>query len=456
MFDDPVVYVDIETTGGSYRTSRILEIAVIRVENGKITQEFNSILNPETRIPAQITALTGITATDTADKPTFSDIADELESILRGAIFVAHNVRFDYSFIKQEFGYIGRRFIPRLLCTVRLSRALYPLHKGHSLEALINRHSIPVQARHRAYDDAQAILYFTDLAYRERGRELFDEAVRKQLASQSLPPHLNVKDIDAIDNIPGVYIFRDESRLPLYVGKSITLKKRILSHFQSTSSKELKISQQVHHIETIATNSEFSALILESKLIKELQPIYNRLLRRVSKYAMLVASNEGGYRSLAVRSGSITDQTDLSSIYGMYRNRVQAKKKIEELARVFGLCSKLMGIEKTNGACFRYSLGSCKGACIGKETSDNYNRRFELALEHTKLAVWEYPAAVQVPLADTGESVVIENWVVKGFLSTEGELVTSDDEPSFDVDEYKIIRRFLKMNNSFVRPYYYG
>ena len=103
MFEYPVVFVDIETTGGSYRNSRILEIAVIRVEAGKIAQEFQTILNPETRIPAQITTLTGISAADTVGKPTFNEIASELASILKGAVFVAHNVKFDYSFIKQEF-----------------------------------------------------------------------------------------------------------------------------------------------------------------------------------------------------------------------------------------------------------------------------------------------------------------------------------------------------------------
>jgi len=453
MFEYPVVFVDIETTGGSYRTSRILEIAAIRVENGVVTREFSTILNPEVRIPPQITSLTGIQARDTIGKPTFQEIADELQDILQGAVFVAHNVRFDYSFIKQEYKRIAREFSPKLLCTVRLSRALYPLNRGHSLAALIERHAIPVSARHRAEDDARAILYFAELALREHGQEKFSKAVNMQLKSQSLPPHLNISDIETIDNVPGVYIFRDESRLPLYVGKSITLKKRVLSHFQSTSSKELKISQQVHHIETIKTGSEFAALILESKLVKELQPIYNRLLRRISQYAMLVATMEGEYKRIEIKTGSIDESTDLSSIYGMYRNRVQAKKKIEELTRLFQLCPKLMGIEKAKGVCFWYSLDRCKGACIGNESAASYNRRLEIALEHTKIAMWEYPSAIQVPLTETGESVVIENWVVRGFLNSDGEMVVSDSEPSFDMDEYKIIRRFLRLNRSLVRPY---
>lgn len=453
MFEYPVVFVDIETTGGSHRNSRILEIAVIRVEAGKIVQEFQTILDPETRIPAQITTLTGISAADTVGKPTFADIASELASILEGAVFIAHNVKFDYSFIKQEFAALGYKFLPRLLCTVRLSRALYPTLKGHSLAVLIERHSIPVSARHRAMDDARAIHYFAALAAKEHGNELFDNAVAKQLKSQSLPPHLNSSDIDKIDDAPGVYIFRDDANLPLYVGKSITLKKRVLSHFQSTSAKELKISQQVYRVETIKTNSEFAALILESKLIKELQPIYNRLLRRVSRYAKLVAKHENGYMNLHIEMGNVDTSTELDKIYGIYRNKMQAKKKVEELTKLFQLCPKLMGIEKTTHACFWYSLGKCKGACVGKEPAELYNRRFEIALEHTRVAMWDYPDAIRVPLSDTGESVVIHNWVIKGFLNAEGEMLLDDTEPNFDVDEYKIIRRFLKQNQAFISPY---
>lgn len=453
MFDYPVVFVDIETTGGSYRNSRVLEVAAIRFENGKITREFSTLLDPETYIPSHITALTGIRASDVEGKPVFADIADELADVMAGAVFIAHNVRFDYSFIKQEYALLGQQFSPKLLCTVRLSRALYSTQKGHSLAKLIERHNIPVAARHRALDDARAMLQFTTIAFEEHGFELFNEAVARQLKTQSLPPHLDATEINSIENVPGVYIFRDETRLPLYVGKSVTLKKRVMSHFQSPDSKELKISQQVHHVETIKTGSELAALLLESRLIKELHPIYNRLLRRVSLFAMLAKGEDGGYTTLSVKMGEIDASTHLSEIYGIFKNRTAAKKKIEEIIRVFNLCPKLMGVEKTQGACFNYSLGKCKGACIGKESSELYNRRVEIALEHSKIAMWEYPSAVAVPINEEGESVVVENWIIQGFLTAEGEMVINDIEPNFDVDEYKIIRRFLLQNRAMIRPY---
>jgi len=451
MFEYPVVFVDIETTGGSYRNSRVLEVAAIRFENGEVTKEFSTLVDPGTRIPPVITSITGITEQDIIGAPGFEDIADELLEVLDGAVFVAHNVRFDYSFLKQEFAMIGTTFSPRLLCTVRLSRYLYSDQKGHSLEKLIARHSIPVLERHRALEDARAILYFSQLAFDQHGPGSFADALTHQLKSQSLPPNLDLNELETIENVPGVYIFKDETHQPVYVGKSVTLKKRVLSHFQSTNPKEVKVSQGVYHVETIPTGSELAALLLESKLIKELKPLYNRMLRRVSMYAMLVKKEQDGYSNLAVVSGNVDNETDLSTIYGVYSNRMKAKQTIVELTRTFQLCPKLMGIEKGPGACFSYALGRCKGACIGKEDAASYNARFETALEQSKLSEWPYNGSIVVPVNEAGETVVIDNWIVQGFNDEDGNNLIVDAEPNFDLDEYKIIRRFIKENRGSIQ-----
>jgi len=452
MFDQPVVFVDIETTGRSYRNSRILEIAAIRVENGEIINEFSTILDPETYIPPQITRLTGIEKNDTLDKPTFSNIADELFELCEGATFIAHNVRFDYSFLRNEFAMVGIDFKPRLLCTVRLSRRLYAPLKGHSLAKLIERHDIPVLDRHRALADAQAIWYFAQLAYDEHGHDTFHNAVAHQLKSQSLPPNLLAGQLDDIADVPGVYIFQDENHRPLYIGKSVTLRKRIMSHFSDGHSKEVKLSQLVHHIETIPTSSELAALLLESKLIKEQMPIHNRQLRRVTHYAMLIRVDKDSYASVHVASGAINESTDTGLIYGTYPTRTKAKHKLDEITRTFQLCPKLMGLESGKGACFSHSLGKCFGACIGVEPAEKYNLRFEIALERNKLHSWPYEGAVVIPINETGESVIIDSWTVQGYLTSEGEQVMSDETPTFDLDEYKILRRFLRENKSLIRP----
>ena len=444
MFDFPVVFLDVETTGRSYRNSRVLEVAAIRYENGEVVKEFNTLLNPGERIPGMITSITGITEGDIVGAPEFVDIADQLLDMLSGAVLVAHNVRFDYSFLKQEFRLIGEQFNPKLLCTVRLSRRLYAGQRGHSLEKLIARHSIPVQDRHRALEDARAILYFAQRAYSEHGEEVFNEAVTHQLRTQYLPPHLDLDELSGIGDIPGVYIFRNDDRAPIYIGKSITLRKRILSHFQSTLPKEVKISQQIHSVETIPTGSELAALIMESKLIKELKPIHNRLLRRASSYAMLIKSESNGYPTLSIRSGKIDEGSDLKSIYGVYSNRVEAKSRLDELTRTFQLCPKLMGLEKAKGACFSKSLGKCQGACVGEESAMSYSHRFEVALEVSKLSEWPYEGSISIPVNKEGEQVWINNWIIQGFSDSEGRSIIDETEPGFDLDEYKIIRRFIK------------
>lgn len=449
MYDYPVVYVDIETTGGSARSSRVLEVAAIRVEPDGTTTEFASLIDPGTYIPSAITKITGIASGDVMGAPKFNDIADELHDILSGAVFIAHNVRFDYSFLKMEFNRLGMSFSPKLLCTVRLSRALYSGERGHSLAKLIERHDIPVLDRHRALADAQAIKYFAELAYDQHGDYTFNHMVERQLRTQYLPPNLDVEELESIGNVPGVYIFKDETGQPMYVGKSVTLKNRILSHFRDTSAREVKISQTVHHVETIPTGSELAALVLESKLVKELQPLFNRQLRRIWRYALLIKdTTETGYSSVTVRSGQVDAKTDLSKVYGVYPTRTKAKARIVELTRTFELCPKLMGIESGRGACFSYSLGRCRGACIGEESVELYERRFEIALEHNRVATWPYDSAVSVPINSTGEHVIINNWIIQGYMNTDGEQVFDDSEQTFDVDEYKIIKRFLKENST--------
>lgn len=454
MFDNPVVYVDIETTGGSYRNSRILEVAAIRVEGGEVVDEFSTLIDPETYIPRSITSLTGIVSGDVIGKPTFREIARDLADFMDEAIFVAHNVRFDYSFLKHEFAAVGIDFSPKLLCTVRLSRALYPMERGHSLAKLIERHNIPVAARHRALEDAKALLHFTKLAYQTHGAEVFNEALARQLKTQSLPPHIDVSIVQDIEDVPGVYIFRNEQKQPLYVGKSITLKKRVMSHFQSTSLKELRIAEQIHHIETIRTGSELAALLLESKLVKELQPIHNRLLRRQKQFAIVRSvPNSEGYTTLVTTLGNIEEGNEISEVYGIFKNRMQAKKKLEDLTKLFNLCPKLMGLEKGSGACFSYSLGRCKGACVGKESAELYNRRVEIALEKNKVASWQYDGAVTVPINQDGEQIIINNWIIEGYLDASGERVIHESDANFDIDEYKILYRFIRENTASVRPY---
>ena len=158
--DRPLVFLDVETTGSSPSNSRILEIGALRVENGKVVKQINQVLDPEEPVPPWITDLTGIHEQETYGQPVFAAMLGELEHLLSDAIFIAHNVSFDYSFMRSEYSKLGRSFDMDRLCTVRLSRALYPKERSHRLDAVISRHGYEVTNRHRAYDDAEVLHKF--------------------------------------------------------------------------------------------------------------------------------------------------------------------------------------------------------------------------------------------------------------------------------------------------------
>lgn len=447
MFEGDAVFVDIETNGGNGPRGRVIEVAAIRVAGGEIIDTFTSLVQPGSEIPHWITRLTGITNNDLVSAPYFEEIAAQLYAFMTDAVFVAHNVLFDYSFLKREFAASGYEFRPKLFCTVKLSRALWPEHRGHSLEKIIARHSIAVSARHRAYDDAQAMYEFVALTVKAKGHEAFMHNVAAQLKTKSLPPHVDHAVIANLPQQPGVYIFEDDTGAPLYVGKSVNIRSRVRSHFTSatTIAKELKMTLASHNITYITTETEVEALLLESAKVKELQPIFNRQLRRKTTQSILVRNYDThGYETISVKTTDLSAYRGLEHVYGVYTSRSQAKAALESAAKTFQLCPKLLGLEKTQGACFRYQLGLCKGACIGEELPTLYNRRVELALERSKIESWPFASAIAVRISST-RSIIVDQWVVTSVVEyAYDEPTATPIDSGFDIDTYKIIRSYIR------------
>lgn len=169
----PLVFLDIETTGGSPVSSRITEIGALRVEGGKVVGRFSQLVNPGEHVPSFITRLTGIDDSMLWDMPGFQGIADDLEAFLEGAVFVAHNVQFDYGFIKAEYHRLGRTFNMDRFCTAQLSRRLYPKQRRHNLDTIIEAHGLTVENRHRALDDARALHEFFESALKQHGVDVY-------------------------------------------------------------------------------------------------------------------------------------------------------------------------------------------------------------------------------------------------------------------------------------------
>lgn len=449
----PLAFVDIETTGGSHFNSRVLEIGVVRVERNQVVATYNTLLQPDEDVPSWITNLTGITTDDVVDAPRFAQVADDLAEILDGAVFVAHNVRFDYGFLRMEFDRLGVPFHPPLLCTVRLSRRLFPEFRTHKLAAIIERHGLAVAARHRAFDDAQALWQFYQLVQHEFDLDTVEEAVRAQLGSQSVPSQLDVEQVAALPEGPGVYIFEDEEGAPLYVGKSVTVRKRVLSHFSADYERgaEQSLAVRVRRLRGVATHGELSALLLESELIKDLQPPFNRAGRQRERMTLVLAdTTPDGYATVRLEDTGEIGAEAGGRLLATYTSLGRARPALVALVARYRLCPKLMGLERTGRACFASQLGKCDRACEGAEPPESYNERFAAAFGRLRVAEWPYggPVLITERRADMPGSsgVLVDNWcLLAGLRELEDGTVEVRPEPGrFELDRYRIIRTYLQ------------
>lgn len=468
MLPAKLAFVDIETTGMSALRGRIIEIGIVRVENGKVTQKYHQLINPQAYIPAEIEMLTGITLKDLENKPTFREIAGDILNILEDCVFVAHNVRFDYSFLKQEFLRQNITFNSKHFCTVKLSRLLYPQFTRHNLDAIIERFGFTCKNRHRAFDDAFIIWRFYKKAQKSFPGKSFTDAVNAALRRPSIPLLLKQHDLDSLPEQPGVYIFYGENGTPLYIGKSKNIKERVLSHFSGDihSPREMNITRQIQSIETIITAGELGALFLEAQLIKKQLPIYNRLLR--IKHELIALSQEtskDGYYQVKTTVINKIDPFNLDNFIGFFQSKKQAKNFLNNLASEFNLCGKLLGLEKTNTSCFGYRLDKCNGACVSKEPVIKYNFRFLTATVKSKIRRWPYhgPIIIKEKNDTSGfsEYFLIDKWCFLGSIREEHELnlVTNKlsgqtTQYNFDLDMYKILLRYLnkEKNRLSVKP----
>lgn len=451
ILQEPVCFVDIETTGLNYVNGRVIEVGVVRVENGQVVRTFNQLIDPEAPLPYFITKLTGISDGDLADAPTFHQIVDELHDILDGALFVAHNVRFDYSFLKAEFKRTGRDFTPKQLCTVKLSRALYPEHRTHKLADVIERHNIQVSARHRAYDDAAVLWEFLQIVQRNFAAEVVTAALGKQIKQPAMPKGLDPAFVNALPDGHGVYVFEDEAGRALYIGKSVHVRTRVRSHFGADHEhiSEFKIAQHIRNIRVHETVGELASLLLESRLIKELQPVYNKKLRKTEKLTLARhIPDEQGYLQVVLEEANGIDPDSLETLLAVYTHRGKAREALEVLAKEHVLCPKLLGLEKSKAACFLRQLRKCRGACEGAEPAALYNERLLAAFERKRVDDWPYASPIlvtEVGANETVSGVVIDRWCIVGHVTQEAHCspVFTAMQRAFDLDTYKILRAQL-------------
>lgn len=462
LFDRPVACLDVETTGASPQHDRITEIGIVELAPDGSLSEWSTLVNPECRIPAFIEQLTGISNAMVEDAPSFAQVAAELRERLQGRVFVAHNARFDYAFIKNEFRRLEQDFRADTLCTVRLSRRIFPQHFKHNLDSLIQRLGIKTEARHRALADARVLAVFLQQLDQQHDAELVQQAIRQVMAKPALPPHIPEHLVDDLPEGPGVYLFYGDNDMPLYVGKSTGIRARVLSHFSGDhrSTKELRISQQLKRIECRETAGELGALLLEARLVKSLQPIHNQRLRRendLCSWQLGDAANGG--KTLTLRYAADLDFGRAGQLYGTFTSQRKAVETLRNLADAHQLCLVQLGVEKAArgkaAACFGFQLKKCRGVCCGKEHPLQHDIRLMQALTRLKLQSWPYAGAVAIREDRHGrqEWHVVDHWRHLGTARAEheiAEILEGASSAVFDLDTYKLLAKHLRQPGALV------
>ncbi len=453
MLPKALCFLDLETTGTNPRYNRIIEVGIIRIEDNKIVKKINTLINPESGVPDFIKGITGINSSDVENAPLFYEVKDEIKEILVDAILVAHNVRFDYGFLKNEFKRCGESFSNKHFCSIKLTRQLFPGLDHYNLDSVISKFDLKCKKRHRAYDDAKVIfdLYIKLQSIVET--TVLENAINSALKMPSIPINLSQSALENLPETPGVYIFYGEGSEPIYIGKSVNIRDRVLSHFSGdhASAKEMQIAQLIHNVETIPTAGELGALLLESTLIKKHKPLYNSMLRDARKMVILKSTvDKNGFNTIETLETDKIEATETENIIGIFKSRKQLKDHLHELAKQFNLCPKLLGLDHSKSVCFYYHLNICFGACDNREIALKYNMRFTEAFYKYKIKRWAFETPVIIKeTGETNEGFVVDKWCLLGRVKTEDDLQEISNDYIFDLDTYKILSKFIsKPKNS--------
>ncbi len=402
--------LDIETTGGKYNEEGITEIAIYRFDGQRITDQFASLINPERSIQPFVVNLTGINSDMLRNAPKFYDVAKRIIEIMEGCILVAHNAQFDNRILSTEFDRLGYSFEKESLCTVELAQRLIPDMPSYSLGKLVRSLGIPISGRHRAQGDAMATIeLFKLLLAKDSSKEIITESIRKDPKR-----HLEPKLLDLIAEAPtttGVYYMHREDGTIIYIGKSRNIKKRLTQHFTSDNRKSKKIQLAVTSVTFETTGSELIALLKESEEIKQNKPIYNRALRKtLYNYQLNYFEDEKGYLNLKIEKADGRKKPITT-----FTNYQQAKSVLFKITETHNLCQKLTGLHTSNGNCFSYTIKECAGACIERESPEEYNEKVTNFLrnhsyENTNMLIIDKGREV-----DERSVVLIENGHYMGF-----------------------------------------
>lgn len=402
--------LDIETTGGQYNEEGITEIAIYKFDGHEVVDQFISLVNPEIPIQPFVVKLTGINNAMLRSAPKFYEVAKRIIEITEGCVVVAHNASFDYRILQTEFRRLGFDFKKPTLCTVELSKKLLPGHQSYSLGKLVRALGIPMADRHRASGDAMAtVKLFKMLLSKDLEKEIVKSYVKIEIKVGISPKLMDI--IDGIPSKTGIYYIHREDGTIIYIGKSSNIKKRVNQHFTGTSRKAKKIQNEVFAVTFEETGSELIALLKESEEIKINKPIYNRSQRKtIFPYALYAEKDANGYLALKLHKtdGRKKEITSFATLQ-------EGKNILHKITEEHQFCQKVNGLYNTKNGCFQYDLKQCLGACVGKESPEDYNKRVTYFLENNQLHNQSMVIVDRGRGINERSAVLVENGVYKGY-----------------------------------------
>jgi DNA polymerase-3 subunit epsilon len=440
--------VDIETTGGYAAAHRITEVAVHFFDGSRVTEKFHSLVNPGMRIPAGITALTGITNEMVATAPSFSEIAGKLHSLLHERVFVAHNVNFDYSFLKNEFEQAGLGYSPRKLCTVRLARKIIPGMPSYSLGNICSNLGIKINDRHRADGDVEATVKLFKIILERDEKQFIKQSLKKNSREYILPPHLPREQFMSLPEAAGIYYFHDRDGKVIYVGKAKNIRKRVSSHFTGHygSRKKHDFIDFIHRVSFEQTGNELVAMLLESQEIKSQWPRFNKSQKGPDiRYGIYTYEDRRGFLRLCINKVSKT----LKPLF-TFRMIAEARMFIEERAELSGLCSRICGLQIS---CNTTDTGTC--VCCDENGAPESNLKLKNSLVKWEEELESFLLIGEGRKKNEVSVVMMEKGRYQGFgfmdqpLPTGKELIKSSLKPGRDTpDSRSIIYSWIRNNPS--------
>jgi len=403
--------VDIETTGSYRAPHAITEIAIIVHDGKKIIDSFQSLINPQALINPYVSRMTGITNEMVRDAPQFHEVAKQVWNLTDDAAFIAHSVNFDYSYIRDEFKSLGADFRRKKLCTVRLSRKIFPGYPSYSLGNICAQLGIKIENRHRAMGDAAATVKLFELCLQHDKDEFINKSLKKNSKEAILPPHLPKETFDALPEKTGVYYFHDQSGKIIYVGKAINIRNRIYSHFTGAGSAKLSFTSAIANITYKLCGTELIALLLESDEIKRLYPVYNQAQKSYRENYILTEY----YDQKGIRHIMFTKNHKALKPLTTFKSFDAAREFMYSFIETYQLCPKYCGMQSAAGACFDYQVKKCKGICAEAESIEQYNERVEAALANFKTSLETKIIIDEGRTWNEKSIILIEKGIYKGF-----------------------------------------